>query len=149
MTAKAQYNGRNPLRRGKRYLPLRCGYLRQLLRRGSMKRASVMDWFYDSYPDFDFWFLLRVLKHVDPRGGLWLNAQVLRELVDWQDEQGDLWRYVDSVPLALTCLKPYCDRWGPKGFVRRRISTWPPPSRDHDRSSSSSSDDSNTGGHGT
>jgi hypothetical protein len=59
------------------------------------------DWFYESYPDFDFWFLLKLLKHADPRGGIWLNAQVLRELVDWHDEQGDLWRYVDSVSLCL------------------------------------------------
>lgn len=42
-------------------------------------------------PDFDFFFLLKVLRYQDPRGGGWLNEIVLRELVDWHDKYGDLW----------------------------------------------------------
>lgn len=60
--------------------------------------------------DFDFEFLLRMLQWRDPVQPSYLTADILRNLVDWED----LNRSKDLL---------WC--WGPGGVVRRRVDNWP------------------------
>jgi hypothetical protein len=66
------------------------------------REACLHDhWWEELLPDFDFRYMLRVLKYRCLHGGYWLDAILLRDLVDWHDAHGDLWWYVSASIMSL------------------------------------------------
>lgn len=56
------------------------------------------DWWMCRFPDFDFAYLLKLLRALCKGDGSWLDENLLRVLVDWHDVYGDLWWYVPIYP---------------------------------------------------
>lgn len=59
------------------------------------------DSFKDGSPDLYFTHFVKLVKYKDNHGGAWVTEQVLKDLIDWHQDHGDLWWYVSSAVIML------------------------------------------------